>query len=141
MEEDETFLEEGKSVFKSLSTLASSELDLFKNNKIFPNLGITWNNVKVFLLMKFMRNTDDEAISLINNPMFKYIEHVKNKLGTDYQMRHAIVQAGQDLFGSTIFPQTLASEDVDIVDDEADFNEGFGKKKKKEFQEAVVLKI
>lgn len=95
--------ENGDRINKKVSMLVSTLLDLFKNPDIYPSLGISWDNIKQAIFLTALKVPIEIVMDYMTNPIVKEIESTKNKLGDSFDMRHAIVEAGKQLFGNEVF--------------------------------------
>ncbi len=116
------FDENGERITKNLSMLTSSLLDLFKNQDIFPSLGISWLNVKPMLLAIAQGVPLDRTILFLNNPIVQEVQKALDQLGTDAQDRHALVKVSQDLFDAEIHGYVDPSDDLGVRTNKSAYN-------------------
>jgi hypothetical protein len=94
--------EQGDRITKNLSMTASALLDLFKNLETFPSLNISWNNIKPLIFLLTQGVPYNKAVIFLNNPITQMVEENKNELGSDYQLRFAVVKTSRDTFENDI---------------------------------------
>lgn len=122
--------ENGDRITKNMSMLVSTLLDLFKNMDTYPSLGVSWTNVKPFIFLTTLRIPIEKSILFFNNPIVSLVEKTQSDLGSEYQLRHALVKTSQDIFNNDIHPAQLDLSKDSPKDPTYDWNDESGRKGK-----------
>jgi hypothetical protein len=91
------FDENGNSITKNLSILASAAIDLFNNPYILPSLNIAAMSVDSLLFLLAQGVPLERAVLFLNNPVVQEIQDRLEDLGHGAQSKHGIVDVAHDI--------------------------------------------